>query len=91
MTNFTDALGELVKFMVAVSSITSLMTWRRDGPREDQSFIEASDYVLDSLSDADKTSKIELHNARNIRDQLTIEQVEELYNEKIIRSWTNRN
>lgn len=91
MTNFTDALGELVKFMIAVSSITGLMTWRRDGPKEDAAYIEASDYVLDSLSDADKTGKIELHNAKNIRDQLSIEQVEELYNEKVIRSWSNRN
>lgn len=91
MTNFTDALGELVKFMVAVSSIAGAMTWRKGGPREDSAFIEATDYVLDSLSDADKTGKIELHNARNIRDQLTIEQVEELYNEKVIRSWPNRN
>lgn len=90
MTPNIESLQELIRLLGAASVLTGAMAWRRGGPKEDEIVILAADTVLDALSDSDKVGKIDMHNGKNIRDQITIEQVEALYNEREFRSWDNR-
>lgn len=90
MTNPTEVIQELLKFTGALYILTGLMTWRRGGPKEDEIVVIAADTVLDTLSDSDKVAKIDMRSGRNVRDQITIEQAEELYNDRQIRSWGER-
>lgn len=85
-----NEIQKLLEFIGSLSLITGAMTWRRGGPKEDEIVILAADTVLDTLSDSDKVGKIDLHTGKNIREQLTIEQVEELHKEREYRKWQNR-
>lgn len=91
MTSPSEAVQELLKFVGAISVLSGLMTWRRGGPKEDEIVVAAADTILDSLSDADKVNTVDLHSGKNMRDQITIEQAQELHNERELRSWKNRN
>lgn len=83
---------EVVKFAAALSVCVAGMAWWRKGSQEeDEVMAEAADVVLDTLSDADKVSKIELHTGRNLRDQLTVEEAEETDKDRRLRRWPWRN
>jgi len=82
------------KFYVALAVVkgTFLMAWWRKGSKEeDETYIEAADIILDCVADADGVALIDLGTGRNMRDQLTIEEAEEMYDEARLRSWKNRN
>lgn len=88
MTNFSEAVMELMKFAGALSVLAGAMTWRRkDSEADDRIAVEAANLVLDALSDGDKVSKIDLHTGKNIREQMTWEEAEELHRERELRGF----
>lgn len=88
----TNYLMDLIKIGAALSVSTGLMAWFRKGSvEEDVVIAESQDFVLDALSDADRVNKIDLHTGRNVRDQLTVEEAEEMEKESRLRKWGRRN
>lgn len=92
MTNFTEALSTLLQFTGAMSVLSGAMAWWRKGSEEeDQVHVDAADLILGTLSDADKVNKTDLYTGKNLREQLTIEEVLELHRERELRGFRNRN
>lgn len=88
MTPNFDAYGELFKFLGALSVVAPLMSWwRKDTDAESDMEIAAANTVLEALSDADSVSKIDCLTQKNLRDQLTIEQVEEIHERREHHRW----
>lgn len=80
MPNF-DAWGEFFKFQGALSILTSVsaigMAWyHHSSPEGDEVISKATDELIEGLSDADKVGKIKDETWNDIRDQVSIEQVE---------------
>lgn len=68
------------------------MKWTRKGSKEEDEMVaQAADEIVKSLCDADFVGKVELHNGRNIRDQITGEQLDEIVRERNLRRMSNRN
>lgn len=85
-----DAWGELFKFTGALGVLG--MAWFRKGSQaEDEMVVEASDLILDNLSNADNIRKINAITGKNLRDQLSIEEVLEMDQERKLRQMRNRN
>lgn len=64
------------------------MKWfRKDSAEEDQVVAEAAKTVTEGLSDADFNGRVERANGRNLRDQMTVEQAEEIENEGKLRGF----
>lgn len=87
----TEALHELLKFSSALAVATGCMTWRRDGPKEDETVAESCDLVIDTILNADKVNRIDMSTGKNLRDQISLEQLEELHQERQDRRFTRRN
>lgn len=92
MTPEFNAFGELAKF-VGTLSVLSVATswWRKDSPEQDKIVSESCDILIEGVLDADKTNKIDLHTGRNIREQLSIEQLEDMDKERQLRRFERRN
>ncbi len=87
-----EVIQRFFEFTGALAVITSAMAWwRKDSPADDAMVSEAADVVLGTLSDADTVSKVDLHTAKNLRDQLTIEEAIELNRERELRRFERRN
>lgn len=92
MTPGIEALHKFFEFTGALSVLAGAMAWWRKGSvDEDKVVSEAADIVLGTLSDADTVSKVDLHTAKNLRDQLTIEEAIELNRERELRRFSRRN
>lgn len=92
--NSFDAWSELFKFSGALSLLSGaigMAWWRKDGPDSDNVVSEACDTLINGVLDADKANKIDLHTGRNIRDRLTVEQLEDMNKERNLRRMGNRN
>ena len=77
---------------LAVVKGTFLMAWWRKGSNEeDEVYAEAASFILDAVSDADGVNMIDQATGRNMRDQMTVEEAEEMYEEGRLRSWRHRN
>lgn len=92
MTPEFNGWEALTKFAEALSIVAGAMAWHRKGSlEEDQVVSESIDVLLEGVSDADSVNKIDLHTGRNIREQLTVEQAEEMAREKELRRFGRRN
>lgn len=61
-----------------VSAMTLLLAWRAGTVKpEDREIIEAHELVIESLSDADLCRNVELETGKDLRDQLTMQEVED--------------
>jgi hypothetical protein len=85
-----DAWMEVAKFMLAVPLLFKWLSGKNENT-DDDTVSECHDYVLDSLSDADRIRTINTITDKDLRDQLTIEQVQKLHDERELRRWRNRN
>lgn len=70
-----DALAGIVATLAALSFLG------RNAIQEDADIADCHEHVLDSLSDADLTAKIDCLTERNIRDQLSVADAIELQRE----------
>ena len=58
---------------------------------DDDEVIEAHEYVMDALSDADRVAIIQAVTGKDIRDQLTVQEMKEIEEEVRLRKQKNRN
>lgn len=72
--------------------LTGLSAWFRKGSHaEDEIVAESADIVINSLSDADLVGRVDMHTGKNLRDQLSVQEAEELNRERELRRFINRN
>lgn len=85
----------LTKFFAFTGALSFLMArqgwWRKDGPGDDEIVSDACELVIDSIADADSVNQIDKATGRNLRDQLTVEQLQEMRQESDLRKFPNRN
>lgn len=82
----------LFQFTGALSLLAGVLDWARKGSQaEDDMIVQASNVVLEALSDGDMVERINCIHHRNLRDQVTIEQAIELDEERRLRRWPFRN
>lgn len=87
-----DIAGKLIEWSAALSVLSGTMAWWRKGSEDEDNMVAASaDIVLDAVTDADTVGRIDLHTGRNLRDQMTVEQAEELERERQLRRFSRRN
>lgn len=87
-----DVTSKLAEFGTAIAVLSGAMAWWRQGSDdEDQMVASAADVVLGTVTDADTVGRIDLHTGRNLRDQMTVEQAEELERERQLRRFPRRN
>lgn len=93
MTPDPQATDNFFRFVGALSTLGGLAAiWTRKGnPAEDKEVSQANDAIIDTVSDSDMVSRIERSNGRNLRDQLTIEQIENMNRERELRKFPRRN
>ena len=78
--------------LAAGTALAGVFAWLGGGhdEDEDEEIAECHDLVLDALSDADGVRSIELHVDANIREQLSIEDVEAIHQDAERRRWSWR-
>jgi hypothetical protein len=83
---FNENWQNFGEFMTALSVVTGAMSWWRKGSEnDDKVYVQAADLILDSISDADKVNKIKDNTWNDLRDQLSIEEAEEMHEERELR------
>lgn len=65
--------------------------WRRGSPEEDQVVSQAATELIEGVSDADRVGKIQNETEINLRDQVTVEEIEDWARDRDLRGWRNRN
>jgi hypothetical protein len=93
--NLNDAFDALAQFDFCLETLKrsteigalGLFGWfaKNDPNRDNAEFLEAHDYVTNSWADAEMVRKIEVLTGKNIREQLTVEQAQALYEEAQLR------
>lgn len=64
------------------------MSWfRKDTADEDKTLAEAAETVIEGAVDADTVNRIELRTGRNLRDQLSVAEAEEMRREADLRGF----
>ncbi len=64
--------------------------WRKQSPQEDQVVANAAQELINGVTDADMVNKVDLHTGVNLRDQVTIEEIEDWARDRDLRSFGNR-
>ena len=65
--------------------------WRKGTPQEDEVVSHAAQELIEGVVSADTVSKVELHTGVNLRDQVSIEEIEDWAKDRDIRRMKNRN
>lgn len=58
-----------------------------DKSKDDEQTAEAHEFVLDTVSDADTTRRVWFKTGKHLRDQLTVEEAEQLHQEAEEKKW----
>ena len=84
---------KLFAFSGALSALAMAASgwWRKDGPTSDEMVSEACDLLIDSIADADAVSEINAKTGVNVRDQLTVGDLEDMRREAELRKFGRRN
>lgn len=68
------------------------MSWfRKDSQEEDEIIVEVNSTIFEALANADAVREIESETGRNLREQLTVEEVMEMEKETRLRGFIRRN
>jgi len=87
VTSELDAMMQFASFSLA---LWGALLGRKG--QDEADIVECNDAILDMLGNADRIRTIEAITDRNLRDQLTIEQAEQLHREReAARHWQQRN
>lgn len=81
-----EMLDKVTEFSAALGVLAGACAWWRRGSADEDAMVsDAADTVLDTLADADTVSRIDCLTDRNLRDQLSVEEAEELHRERELR------
>jgi hypothetical protein len=83
LVDLFDSYLEVSRAGIAISGLWSFLLGKID---EDDETIEAHDFVLDVLSDADATRIIQAKTGRDLRE-LTVEEALEMHDDINARAW----
>jgi hypothetical protein len=80
-------------FTIVSSAMLILMAWGSGKIRlEDKEVIDAHELIVGSVSDADFCERVKLATGKDLRDQLSVTEIEELNKEvKLLRMGNGRN
>lgn len=73
-----------------VKGTVKMAWWRRDTEDDDKTFVESTNIINAALGDGDFVNRIEAQTGKNLREQLSVEEVEEMNKEANLRRWGNR-
>ena len=82
---------ELALASFQASHLVSLLSLFGGSDDDDKMVADCHDLVLDAVSNADATRKVECVTGENWRDQLTVEEAEDLRKDADLRRMQNRN
>lgn len=71
---------------VAKGDVPIMAWWRKGSLEEDQVFVQSVEAVTKALADSDYVREVELRTGKNLRDQVTAEEIEEMHKEAKLRS-----
>lgn len=87
-----DAFSFVLRFSNLRMVVGGLMAWWRKGtPEEDDVMAHAARELIDGVVDANAVNKVKLMMGINLRDQVTIEEIEDWARDRDLRSMKNRN
>lgn len=90
-----DAFDRLLHFINLKEVLGGLMAkqgWFRKGsPEEDEVVSHAAHELIEGVVNADNVSKIDLHTGINLRDQVTVEELEDWDKDRKLRGFGRRN
>jgi len=64
--------------------------WRKGSPEEDQVLAQAANELIEGLVDADTVNKVKGNVGVDLRDQVTVEEIEDWHRERQLRGFGNR-
>jgi len=84
---------DMIKLMELASAFVMIASWRAGKLRpEDKEIIDAHEVIVSGVGDADFVTRVEMATGRNIRDQISVEGLEELGREvKLLKMGNQRN
>jgi hypothetical protein len=82
-----------VGYWIVSSSMTMLSLWGKRRLRlEDQEVIDAHELIVEAIGDGDLCERIKMATGKDLREQMTVEEVEELEQEvKMLKMGNMRN
>lgn len=87
-----DSFNHILRFVNLRTVLGGAMAWWRKGSAEEDRVVsEAAKELIDGVSSADTVGKVELHTGINLRDQVTIEEIEDWARDRDLRGMRNRN
>lgn len=87
-----DGVWELGKLMGHVVVLAGAMAWwRKDSLEEDKIISGAAKELIDGVTDADVVNKIKKEMGLNLRDQVTVEEIQNWARDRDLRGFKNRN
>lgn len=79
-------ISRYFEFVGALSIVTGAMSWwRRETVENDSMVVEATDLVLETLSDADTVERVDCIHHKNMRDAVTVEEAQAMHEEAELR------
>lgn len=86
-----DAMLDAIHLANAFTLLVMMAWWHKSSPEGDDVISAAAQELIEGVSDADRVNKIEDATTINLRDQVSIEQVEEWAKEREYHKHKNRN
>lgn len=91
-----NEVSELAKWSAALAGsflgLIRFLAGRRDTQQENEDTIECHTYILESLSDADRRAILSCVTGKDIREQLSVEEVERIAQDaERRRAWPKNN
>lgn len=87
-----EDIQKLIEFVGSLSLITGAMAWyRAQSQQEDEVVAKSCDVIIDTVSNADDVANINSTTGINLRNQITLEEIEDMHRERQLRRMRNRN
>jgi hypothetical protein len=88
--NFARYIVFEASLQILKGEVKEMAWWNKGEPQEDAAFIESAKVVADSLADSDFVRDVELNTGKNLRDQISVEELEDMQKEANMRRWGPR-
>lgn len=68
-------------YLSVVKGTCDMAWWQKGSVEEDEMLVNATDSIASALSDGDFVKQVELATGKNLRDQLTVEELKKMQDE----------